>query len=65
MLFYNAGFKPTGYVPAFKYNKDNNLYEDQVLFVYHENPLNENTQLIRETEEFLESIKFLKELRKK
>ncbi|NVM16618.1 MAG: hypothetical protein HWN80_02810 [Candidatus Lokiarchaeota archaeon] len=64
-FFYNAGFKPMGYIPAFKYNKDDNLYEDRVLFVYHENPLNKNTQLIRETEEFLESIKYLKELRKK
>jgi len=63
-IFYNAGFKPMGYIPAFKYNKDNNSYEDQVLFVFHENPLNKNTQLIRETEEFLKSIKYLKELRK-
>jgi len=65
VFFYNAGFKPTGYIPAFKYNKNDNLYEDQVLFVYHENPLNKNTQLIRETEEFLKSIKYLKEIRKK
>ena len=64
-FFYNAGFKPMGYIPAFKYNKDNNLYEDQVLYVYHESPLNRNIQLIRETEEFLKSIKHLKELRKK
>jgi len=64
-IFYNAGFKPTGYVPAFKYNKDKNLYEDQVLFVYHENLLNQNTHLIRETEEFIKSIKYLKEIRKK
>jgi hypothetical protein len=63
-LFYNAGFKPMGYIPAFKYNKDTNSYEDQVLFVYHEKPLNKNTQLIRETEDFLKSIKYLKELRK-
>ena len=65
MFFYNAGFKPTGYVPAFKYNKDNNLYEDQVLFVYNKNLLNKNTRLIRETEDFLKAIKYLKELRKK
>ncbi len=64
-LFYNAGFKPTGYIPAFKYNKDNNLYEDQVLFVYHEKNLNKNIHLIRETEEFLKTIKYLKEIRKK
>ena len=65
MVFYNAGFKPTGYIPAFKYNKDNNLYEDQVLFVYHEKELNKNTHLIRETEEFLKTIKYFKEIVKK
>jgi len=65
MVFYNAGFKPTGYIPAFKYNKDNNWYEDQVLFVYHEKELNRNTHFIRETEEFLKTIKYFKELRKK
>jgi len=65
MIFYNAGFKPTGYIPAFKYNKDSNLYEDQVLFVYHEKELNDNIQFIRETEEFLKTIKYFKEIRKK
>jgi len=64
-LFYNAGFKPTGYIPAFKYNKDKNMYEDQVLFVYHEKELNKNTHLIRETVEFLKTIKYFKEIRKK
>jgi hypothetical protein len=64
-LFYNAGFKPTGYIPAFRYNMDKNMYEDQVLFVYHEKKLNTNTQLIRETEEFLKTIKYFKEIGKK
>ncbi|MBY9011202.1 MAG: hypothetical protein KGD70_02390 [Candidatus Lokiarchaeota archaeon] len=64
-LFYNAGFKPTGYIPAFRYNIDKNMYEDQVLFVYHEKKLNTNTQLIRETEEFLKTIKYFKEIGKK
>jgi len=64
-FFYEAGFKPTGYIPAFKYNKELNLYEDQVLFVYHEEELNKNIHLIRETEEFLKTIKYFKEIRKK
>ena len=41
------------------------MYEDQVLFVYHEKKLNTNTQLIRETEEFLKTIKYFKEIGKK
>jgi hypothetical protein len=64
-IFFNAGFKPTGYIPAFKYNKATNFYEDQVLFVYHEKELNKDINLIPETEEFLKIIKYFKEIRKK
>ncbi|MBA7511589.1 hypothetical protein ES705_03585 [subsurface metagenome] len=64
-IFFNAGFKPTGYIPAFKYNKAKNLFEDQVLFVYHEGELNKDIKLIPETIEFLKTIKYFKEIRKK
>ncbi len=64
-IFFNAGFKPTGYIPAFKYNKAKNLFEDQVLFVYHEKELNKDIKLIPETEEFLKIIKYFKEIREK
>ena len=64
-IFLNAGFKPTGYTPAFKYNKAKNLFEDQILFVYHEGELNKDTKLIPETVEFLKTIKYYKEIRKK
>ena len=64
-IFFNAGFKPTGYIPAFKYNKAKNLFEDQVLFVYHEGELNKDIKLIPETVEFLKTIKYFKEIRKK
>ncbi len=64
-IFFNAGFKPTGYIPAFKYNKAKNLFEDQVLFVYHEGELNKETKLIPETVEFLKTIKYFKQIKKK
>ena len=64
-LFYNAGFKPTGYVPAYKYNKIEDNFEDQVVFVYHEKDSNKNVCLIPETEDFLKVIKYYKEIKKK
>jgi len=63
-LFFNAGFKPTGYIPAFKYNRTRNEFEDQVVFVYHEKELDKLVYLIPETEEFLKTIKYYKELKK-
>ena len=64
-LFFNAGFKPTGYIPAFKYNRIMNDFEDQVVFVHHEKELDKFVYLIPETEEFLKTIKYYKELQKK
>ena len=63
-LFSNAGFKPTGYIPAFKYNRNRKHFEDQVVFVYHEKELDKLVYLIPETEEFLKTIKYYKELHK-
>ena len=63
-LFFNAGFKPTGYIPAFKYNRNRDDFEDQVVFVYHEKELDKQVYLISETEEFLRTIKYYKVLRK-
>ncbi|MBA7626325.1 hypothetical protein ES703_33771 [subsurface metagenome] len=64
-IFFNAGFKPTGYIPAFKYNKAKNLFEDQLLFVYHEKELSKDINLIPETVEFLKTIKYFKQIKKK
>ena len=64
-LFLNAGFKPTGYLPAFKYKRTRSDFEDQVVFVHHEKELDKLVDLIPETEEFLRTIKYYKELQKK
>ena len=63
-FFFTAGFKPTGYIPTFKYNKYRNDVEDQVVVVYHEKELDKYVYLIPETEEFLKTIKYYKELQK-
>ncbi len=63
-LFFNAGFKPTGYIPAFNYNRILNDFEDQVVFVHHKKELDKIVYLIPETEEFLKTIKYYKELQK-
>lgn len=64
-LFFNAGFKPTGYVPAFKYNRTENSFEDQLVFIYYKEVLDHDINLIPETEEFLKTIKYFKKLLKK
>jgi len=64
-LFFNAGFKPTGYIPAFLYNRIENNFEDQLVFVYYKDNLDHKISLIPETEEFLKTIKHLKKLHKK
>ena len=64
-LFFNNGFKPTGYVPAFKYNRTENNFEDQVVFIYHEDDLDQGVNLIPETEEFLKTIKYFEKIQKK
>jgi len=64
-LFFNSGFKPTGYIPAFKYNRTEKVFEDQLVFVYHKDDIDHKINLIPETEEFLKTIKYFKKLSKK
>jgi len=56
-MLYNAGLKPFGYVPCFKYLKEENIFEDQVVFIYYEGKVNGNLKMIPETENFLKAIK--------
>ncbi|TFF89281.1 MAG: hypothetical protein EU548_07730 [Promethearchaeota archaeon] len=57
-LFYNAGFKPTGYIPSWKFDPDKNGFVDQLLFVYYKGKSFNNIKLIPDTVEFLKTIKF-------
>jgi len=56
-MLFNAGLKPFGYVPCFKYIKEENIFEDQIVFIYYEGKVNGNLKMIPETENFLKAIK--------
>ena len=56
-ILYDAGLKPFGYVPCFKYVKEEDIFEDQIVFIYYKGKVNENLKMIPETENFLKAIK--------
>ena len=56
-ILYNSGLKPFGYVPCYKYIKEEDVFEDQIVFIYYEGKVNGNLKLIPETENFLKTIK--------
>ena len=56
-ILYDAGLRPFGYVPCFKYIEDEDIFEDQVVFIYYEGKVNGNLKMIPETENFLKAIK--------
>jgi len=60
-VFLDAGFKPRGYVPCWKFNKDKNFFEDQIIFNYFKGEIDKNIQLIPETKDLLQALKFFKE----
>jgi len=60
-VFLDAGFKPRGYIPCWKYNKDKNLFEDQIIFNYYKGKIDKNIKLIPETKDLLQALKFFKE----
>ncbi|MFX0058241.1 MAG: hypothetical protein ACFE85_11920 [Candidatus Hodarchaeota archaeon] len=62
-LFYNMKFKPNGYLPCWKYNKESRLFGDSVVFNYSRTPINENIKLIPETRELLEVLGYYGEVK--
>jgi len=62
-IFLNAGFEPFGYIPSFKYNKNENLFEDQIVFIQYKGALNKkNLILLPESKELIHTLKPLWEL---
>ncbi|MFX1495749.1 MAG: hypothetical protein ACFFBZ_15810, partial [Promethearchaeota archaeon] len=55
-IFYNAGFRPRGYVPSWNYNKEVAKFEDQIIFNYFKGNLDKNMKIIPETNELLENL---------
>ena len=56
-ILYDAGLKAFGYIPSFKYVKEEDVFEDQIVFIYYEGKVNGDLKMIPETENFLKSIK--------
>lgn len=56
-LFLEAGFQPFGYIPAYKFNSEMNVFEDRVLFISYNREVNlKDLKLLTETREFLKTI---------
>lgn len=47
-LFLDSGFLPRGYIPSWKYNKEINEFEDNIVFNYFKGEIDENISLINE-----------------
>lgn len=56
-VFSDAGLIPRGYVPSWKYDKEQEWFEDYILFSHHEGELCERLELIDEAWELLEYVK--------
>ncbi len=57
-ILYDAGFKPRGYIPCWRYNKEKDIFEDYVVFNYYKGNIDRNIKLIPETEKLLQVLKF-------
>ena len=55
-LFRSEGFIPRGYIPSWKYNPENEKFEDYVLFNCYEGEIDENIQLIPEGKELFKIL---------
>ncbi len=60
-IFLDAGFNPRGYIPCWKYNKEKNHFEDQIVFNYYKGKIDDNIKLIPEAVELLQALRFLEE----
>ncbi|MGB5909608.1 MAG: hypothetical protein WBH31_00305 [Promethearchaeia archaeon] len=55
-VFLDAGFKPRGYIPCWRYNKKENSFEDCVIFNLFKGIIDKELKIIPETEEMLNNI---------
>lgn len=56
-ILYDSGLKPFGYIPCYKYIEEEDVFEDQIAFIYYKGKVNESLKLIPENENFLKTIK--------
>ena len=55
-VFFDAGFRPRGYVPSWEYCKDNDCFKDAILFSLFEGEMNKDIQLIEQGKELVQII---------
>jgi hypothetical protein len=55
-LFYDAGFKPRGYVPSWRYSTKNSVFKDSVLFSIFDGTISDDIQLIDKGYELLQTL---------
>lgn len=55
-IFYDAGFKPRGYIPSWKYSSKNSVFKDSVLFSMFDGVINNDIQLISQGYELVETL---------
>jgi len=60
-IFLDAGFNPRGYIPCWKYNKEKNHFEDQIVFNFYKGKIDDNIKLIPEAIALLQTLKFFEE----
>lgn len=52
-VFYEAGFRPRGYIPSWKYDAHNNKFLDSIMFNYFKGSIDKNIKLIPESNNLL------------
>ncbi|MFX1279974.1 MAG: DUF998 domain-containing protein [Promethearchaeota archaeon] len=55
-LFFNAGFRPRGYVPSWEYCNENNCFKDVILFNIFDGEIDKDIQLIEQGKELVQII---------
>jgi len=55
-VFYDAGFKPRGYIPSWEYSKKNSVFKDFILFSMSEGIIKSDIQLIEQGYELVETL---------
>lgn len=55
-LFFDAGFRPRGYVPSWEYCSEHDCFKDVILFSMFEGQLSKDIQLIKQGQELVQTI---------
>ncbi len=55
-VFYDAGFKPRGYIPSWKYSNKRSAFKDSVLFSMFDGIINNDIQLIEQGYELVQML---------